>query len=368
MYLIRCSISLFIFIVALSFTPKAIGEENASKPSVLFVVPDKKGPIFWQLVLDVGISASKSLNINFSHIYTNSDRFAIYNAIYSVLESENKPDYIIFRPFKGASERIYKLLEKHKIKFITIERAFDGEEAKRLGKPQEQFSHWIGQINYDNQRGGQLLSDALIQAHANSRSEPANIVALGGDFDFVSMQRQNYIEHYNVSHKTNRVNVLQVFPMYWNPVLVRERLPAIVERYPETNIVWTAGDQMAFEVIDYYKRFGLSLPIVGGFDWLPETFNRIERGQMTASVGGHFLVVAQALLKTVDYHKGLDRFIGEDRLYQYELVTKDNVNSIKQFIQESGWKKTDFTQYLHSNSSKKVKTLTIQNLIADYTR
>lgn len=329
----------------------------ANKINVTFVVPDKEGPLFWQLVKEVSIYVSKSIDVNFHYIHSDSDRFAGERVIKEILSFKQRPDYLIFRPFLGSAERTFKILESNGIRFITIEKAFSGEEATRLGLPREKFKFWLGQINYDDKSGGRLLVETLLsQQKIKNSSNPPSVIGIAGDFDSVSMNRQAFL-----SNEKNARSVLQIFPMYWDPNLVRQRMRNITKRYPNANIYWSAGDQMAFEVIDYFKRQRLPIPIVGSFDWLPESLDRIANQEMTATVGGHFLVVAQALIRIVDYENGIDRFGPNSIPLQYEVITFDNVTPYREYLSKKHWKRTNYKLFLHHLSERKlllnVKTL-----------
>lgn len=330
---------------------------------VTFIIPDKEGPLFWQLVKDISASVSTNLGVKFNYIHTDSDRFAMQSVLKKLIAQGNKPDYLIFRPFKGNSEKMFALLEQHQLPFVTIERAFSGNEALRLGVPQQKYRYWLGQVNYDNVQGGKLLTEALIKAYQQQHpSKSATIIGIGGDFDSVSLERQQYLENLSEVYGEQFV-VKQIFPMYWNPAMVKDRLPAIQNRYPNVPIYFSAGDQMAFEVIDFYKQNNKPIPIVGGFDWLPAALDRIHQNEMTASVGGHFLVAAQALLKIVDYHHGFNRFNKNAQQYHYELITHDNVIHVRQFLNDKKWQQIDYHKFLFMKNKQAPKALTIQALL-----
>jgi hypothetical protein len=44
-----------------------------------------------------------------------------------------------------------------KIPFITLEQGFSPDDAKNIGKPQNKYKYWLGQIIYDNKASGELL-------------------------------------------------------------------------------------------------------------------------------------------------------------------------------------------------------------------
>jgi ABC-type sugar transport system substrate-binding protein len=113
----------------------------------------------------------------------------------------------------------------------------------------------------------------------------------------------------------------------------------MLERYPHTNIFWYGGDQLALASSEQYQQLINKPTVWGGFDWLPDALLKIQQGKLTASVGGHFLMGAIAISKIVDYQHGIDRFSAQPRFYDFEVITKDNVDSDLNFMQQKSGEK-----------------------------
>lgn len=137
----------------------------------------------------------------------------------------------------------------------------------------------------------------------------------------------------------------------------------ILERFPETNVFWCASDLVALETLKQYQRLTKKTTVAGGFDWLPEALLKIQQGELTASVGGHFLMGAIAITKIFDYHQGIDRFSNYPSLYDFEVITKQNVDSYLNFIRQKKWKKVNFNQFSAFKMKDEPQMLTMQNLI-----
>jgi ABC-type sugar transport system substrate-binding protein len=338
----------------------------AANPKITFIVPDREGGLFWQLVSDVGKAAALNLKVDLEIISTDSNRFALKKAIDDITTKKDKPDYLIFRPFDGNTEAVFCQLESAKIRFITLEQSFTGDIQKILGQPQQKFKYWLGQLNYDNKAGGKLLVDAMIAAHfKQSPDETMYIAGIGGDFDKVSKDRQLILEEIRSQNTSNNVVVNQIFPMNWDPKLIQQRFPLIKVRYPNTNAYWCAGDRMAIEVLLMHQKDSRTPVIIGGFDWLPIVLNKVKTGEITASVGGHFLMLAISLVQILDYENGIDTFLTPPLLKNYELITRDNVKQHLTFFEEKLWTQIDFSKYLISKQKKPGLTLTVKNLLAE---
>jgi ABC-type sugar transport system substrate-binding protein len=347
------------------------GQGRAETLHISFVVPDEKGPMFWDLVAEIALSAAQDLDVELEVLYSASNRFASKQVIEEIARRDIKPDYIIFRPFQGNAREIFDLLESREISFVTLEQAFEDYELAEIGQPQQKYHHWLGQINYDNAVGGRLLTNALLKHFRKTHpDEVFYITAIGGDFDGVSKNREASLTA-GLKAK-DKIFVNQIFPMNWSPMAVKERFASIYARYPNTSAYWCAGDQMALEVINQLHK--VSMPdktkyLVGGFDWLPEALEKIKTGEMTASVGGHFLMAANAVIKIVDYHKDKIAFSDKLSLELFELIDNDNVDQYLPFLQKAPWPTVDFkrfSQTMHTGS--KVEKLTVANLLHAYTK
>lgn len=347
------------------------GTSYATTLQVSFVSPIKRDDPFWQLVTDVARSAAEDLDIEFSIRVVDIDRFSILSAIQSLSQKANKPDYIIYRPLQGNSVSILKALESSRIPFVTLERGFSNEELIEIGQPQQKFKYWLGEVIYDNKAGGALLASALYKQHIkNYPNKKMTITGISGALEQVSFDREAGLEH--VARNSVKVQINQIFPMHWLASNLTDRFPAIYQRYPTTDAYWCAADLYGLNILGQLKKLGLSDPeriLIGGFDWLPETIDKIQQGEITASVGGHFLMAANALLKIVEYHNGNNVFLVNKMSEKYELIDKDNAVIYQPFLKKAPWREIDFRQFSPTyNPQQKSLELTVANLLNAYSQ
>ena len=83
---------------------------------------------------------------------------------------------------------------------------------------------------------------------------------------------------------------------------------------------------------------------VGGIDWAPFVPAMLRDGRLHASVGGHFMDGAWALVMLHDYHHGRD-FGSLQTASSYVLLTRDNLDAYAGFFDESRWRRVDFTRF-----------------------
>jgi ABC-type sugar transport system substrate-binding protein len=351
----RLNMRFFTFLLMLVFS------NVACAINVSLIIPDNKGPAFWALVHQISAAAAERVDVNLEVIYGGENRYSVRSIIEEITARKNKPDYLIFRPFYGNATIVFDKVEASGIHFVTLEQAFSGDEAKQLQRPQQKYKYWIGEVSYDNASGGQLLLDALLsELQIQQPKLKASITAIGGDFDNLSQTREfalTQMQH----NRDPRFN--QVFPSHWNPNSLKENMDLILERYPTTNIFWCAGDQLGIETLKQYRQLSNKPIVIGGFDWLPEALTKIKQGELSASVGGHFLMGAIAIIKIVDFQNGIDRFSTHPESYQFELITRQNVDTYLDFLQKNNWDHVAFEQFSSSKTERTPLPLTVNNII-----
>ena len=328
---------------------------------IILIIPDEEGPAFWNLVHQVSAASAQSLNVQLEVIYGGANRFSTLEIIENIVARPLMPDFLIFRPFHGNAANVFDLIEARGILFVTLEQAFSGKEAIELQRPKQKYKNWIGEVAYDNANGGALLLNALLKEHrVRYPTVKPSIIGMGGDFDNLSIVRQQVLMDLK---PRGDVNLNQIFPSYWDPKNIAANFELMIERYPDTNIFWCAGDQLALETLLQHQLLFNKPIVVGGFDWLPEALLKIQDGELTASVGGHFLMGAIAITKIIDYQNGIDRFSTSPNFYNFEVITKENVDSYQDFMQQGKWQQVNFNQFSAFKVGHALQPLTMQNII-----
>jgi hypothetical protein len=85
---------------------------------------------------------------------------------------------------------------------------------------------------------------------------------------------------------------------------------------------------------------------VGGIDWTPPSLQAVREGRMVATLGGHFLEGAWALVLLHDFHHGRD-FAAEGLDWRTQMVpiTRDTVDTFLRFLEGGDWEWIDFRAF-----------------------
>ncbi|WP_016956649.1 substrate-binding domain-containing protein [Catenovulum agarivorans] len=333
---------------------------SASALNVVYVLPDYEEHQFWYWVADVVRAVGKQQQIELESYHVSNNRFTLAEKITEVAERTRKPDYVVFRPFQGSSQLVFETLERAQIPFITLERVFEGKEAELLQRPQQAFQFWLDEIEYDQKNAGAKLAEKLHKEFSKEHAgKVAQLTGLGGVYDRVSSGREDGLRSY--LRQTKKIVLNQVFPMQFSQAVLSQRFSRVLSRYPDTDIFWCASAQMALEVnLQSGKSTSGKKWYIGAFDWLPEAVEQIKAGKITALVGGHFLMGAQALINIIEKDRQQTSLIKD---YQFELIDAANVAQFSPFIKQHKWQQADYSKFILSTNNQNPPVLSVQNLI-----
>jgi len=325
---------------------------NVSAINVVLINPSVPGTPFWDRVTVAAKRAAHSLDINLTVIYGKDNRIYNYNALKALVDQKNKPDYVIFSPFDGTAESSFALLNSEKISFVTLERTLHEAEQAKVGLPQEHYSYWLGEVFHDNVQVGRLLTTTLI-ALANEKlpekNYKFNAIGISGSFSGESADRTKGL--LDSITKRENIKVLQIISAGWSREKTRSIFFQFNERYSDIDIIWAASDGMALGVMDAissgHSKINRESVVIGGVDWTPEAIRMIQNKQIDASVGGHFMQAAWALVKIYDHHHGIEVFtkLADNYSYDLEVITEKNVEQYLPISEHIDWSSVDFKRF-----------------------
>lgn len=315
--------------------------------SVLFVNPSVKSDLFWQKVTDVLHVAAKQNDVTVATIYGGGNRHIQLAELKKYLQYNSKPDYVILINYPGGAEQSMTLLEQHKIKFITLEETIVGAERDEVGKPRQLYQYWLGEVFHDNFKAGEQLGKALLDEAIDAQQTP-HFVAINGHYGTESDTRSDGLVHYL---REQNVELEQVVYANWNKQEAVTKVSRLLQRHPDTNVIWCASDLMAQGALEAVKGKVDRAYFIGGIDWLDDNLDLIEQQKLTASVGGHFMMGAWALISLVDHHNGNHYWQNHDAIkFQLEVITTHNIKSYNWLRSIKDWSVVPFESFLLQNS------------------
>ena len=333
-----CSISLIY--LGCSFEISASnpsGNIKPKKPKVLFINPDMAHEsTFWNESSELLKIAAKDLGVELIvHHWPKEalNRFDVSNVYQKAVELY-EPDMAISFLTRGTVYQQLSLFDAKRVNHISINAQISKQESYLTAMPREKFKYWLGQITPDDYYAGHLLATALIQQAMNKKEHnDINIIAINGSESISHVAKNRMKGLLAAANQYKDVKVIRHVFTGWSADLAYQKALKIFSLYPkESDIFWAASGTIALNGIKAMNSLNVPSehrPLIGDIDWANSSLNMISRGEISASVGGHFIEATIALILLYDYHHGLDfvNELGVEIRTQMELITKDNIHN-----------------------------------------
>ncbi len=313
----------------------------------------KDGEFWWYVCSNFMKAAAADLNIDLK----------IYNAKRSVpdlnkqaiaaMTGPDKPDFIVMQNLKKSAVSIIKEADKFNVKILMFNSGLSEEETAENGKPREKYKNWIGEILPDDAGAGYDLADIIVK-EAKSKKLVNNdgkveMIALGGVVsDTSAIERNKGLMKYIQENKENVIlHRDQALPGNWEEKKANEVFSLAFSTFNNTTTVWNANDNMAIGVLKSTKEKGGKKPgtdiIIGGIDWNPENLEGVKSGEISATIGGHFMEGAWTMVMIYDYANGVDFADSEGVSMKSRMgvITSKNVANFEKNLGDRSFEKID---------------------------
>ncbi len=311
-------------------------------------------PEFWLLVSSTMRAAAAQLGINVDERY--SDRsFDKAIALARDFLSERPPlDYLIATNDVGVGGEIIKLADAAGVPVILLNNDVDEKQWAEYGEPRTKYRRWLGSIVPDHEGGGYGIAEAiLIEAVRIKKNRPLKVVGLAGEIDTpASNGRVRGLKRaVGVMRQLlgpGSVELIDVGNLDWSEKGAETWVREFVRKGRPIDVLWAANDPMALGAITALREAGYTPGVnvvVGGLNWSQAGVERVLKGEMIVTHGGHFLVGAWAMVVLRDHHDGRD-FAEEEVRLQFPMGAFD-LPVARRFseIGKVDWRKVDFSRF-----------------------
>lgn len=342
---------------------------NVYAIDVTLVNPALEGNKFWDRVTAVSYAAAKDLNINLTVVYANGNRRSQYEKIKEICESRKKPDFLIISPWFGNAKMTFEMINNANIPFITMERTLRKAERLIVGHPMTNYPYWLGEIYHDNTYAGYLLGTSLIEQaiKASPPDKTIRIIGIGGTPNGESRNRINGL--IDAANQYDNVNVIHVLDANWFAEESKKVVYKLASRYNSFDVIWAASDDMAHGAAEAVSSNKTKLTInnttIGGIDWTIEAIRSIKSGYLNASVGGHIMQGAWALIQIFDHMNGKEVFMKGDQppIYNLSLINKGNIDQFSVIAEQPDWGRVNFFSLTRTGNADSSQLFSVQAVI-----
>jgi len=325
------------------------------KVSVLLVNPSIENDPFWHKIEQITKHAARELSIDLTIIHGHGTRFFQLDELNKYFKENPAPKYVVLVNYPGHAKLTMNLLARHKVKIITLEQTISDDEKTFIGVPGERYKNWIGEVYFNNEIAGYKLAKALIN-RATLTHNSAVVAGISGHYGSESNLRSNGLR---LAIKENATAQLtQIVHAGWSFEDAYSKTLKLLKRYPDINVIWSASDHMALGVIKAIKamdkKVGVDI-LVGGFDWTQKGIESIYNEELTASVGGHFLMGAIAMMAIHNEEQGKEHIFfsnNQHSSFELALIKQDNIQRYYQLLRSEELSQVSFKELVRLYNSR----------------
>lgn len=290
----------------------AIAGAAPDKPRVGFLCSAPLDHPFWGQVIRVMQAAADDLDVE---LVVKCDparsTYATKRLGSKLIDSEPRIDYLLTKYWPSVTDLHMQQAKERGIKVFIFNSDIGEKSRETTGStPRKKVENWIGHMVPDDRKAGRDLAGLLINRALRAEGNDDKVFVLSlmapGETSVAAARQQGMKDMIAVTSKA----VLQDTVLAnWESQSAADIILELLKQHPHTDVIWTANEAIAWGAVRAVERAG-KVPgkdiLIGGFDWNPESIEAIADGRITASMFGHFMEGAWALLLVHDYHYGFD--------------------------------------------------------------
>ncbi|HEV8239028.1 MAG TPA: ABC transporter substrate-binding protein [Thermoanaerobaculia bacterium] len=313
---------------------------------VTFLNPGDKSDPFFDTLVSFMRRAASDLGVELEVVDGHRDHAKLRANARAAVERATPPEYLLLVNEQGLAVEVLPAASARGSKVLLLNEGLMVPDRQALGHPGERHPGWLGELVPDDRRAGQILAETLFEAARagrGGRGGKLGVAALGGSFTSSSLLRINGLRQ--AVNAAPDVVLHEVVAANWQQDRAKSETARLLAAHPDLAVVWAASDQMALGAAEAIAAAG-RVPgrdvLLGGIDWAPFAFDEVRRGTFNATVGGHFLDGAWAIVLLYDHHRRPQPGAIAEKS-QLAVVTKSNVDDYERLF--SRRQQVDFRQF-----------------------
>jgi ABC-type sugar transport system substrate-binding protein len=175
------------------------------------------------------------------------------------------------------------------------------------------------------------------------------MIGLTGTSDNTASGDRNKGAQEFVSQRSDTV-LHQIVNASWDKGKAANATKVLMERYPKTSVIWSASDIMSLGAIQAVEGLGLQAGrdvLVGGIDGTLTGLEAVKAGRMVATMSGHFIEGAWAMVLLYDHYHGIDfaNDLGTDIYSKMQVISTENIKPYLELLKSDYIDQIDFKSF-----------------------
>ena len=154
---------------------------NAQAASVVFLNPGYSNETFWVSYSRFMQAAAKDLDMQLRIEYSERDAQLTLAHAREVLESEQRPDYLVLVNEEYVAPEIIRLSRGRGVKLFLVNNGLTPDQSELISKNPDKYPPLLGTlVNNDEQAGYQMLKELIALRARPGLTQPIELLAFSG--------------------------------------------------------------------------------------------------------------------------------------------------------------------------------------------
>lgn len=282
---------------------------TAQATSVVFLNPGNSTEIFWVSYSQFMQAAARDLGMDLHILYAERNPQNTLDQARELFQAATKPDYLILVNEQYIAPQILRLSQGSGIKLFIVNSPLTEDQRELIGQSQHSYSDWMGSmVGNDEEAGYRMLKELLRKHGPVPEGQSIDLLAFSGLKVTPSAQlREQGLRRALAEHP--QVHLRQLVYGEWSRERAYRQAEQLLRRYPQTQLVWSANDEMALGAMRAARELGRKPGVdllFSGVNSSPEALQALIDGQLSVLVAGHFTLGGWAMVALHDDALGLD--------------------------------------------------------------
>ncbi|KAA1176236.1 substrate-binding domain-containing protein [Marinobacter salinexigens] len=347
-----CRMRVLVALMLMAFSHPGMAE---LRPRIaVFTVADTP---FWTLVSRFAEAAGDSLNADVDVFNLQLNRVRFRELMDEVISDETSGyDALVFPNFLKTAAGALKTCELNRIVCVLYNGDLEDNERRTLGKPGQHLQYWAAHLVPGDANASETMTQILVQSAREQRPQGAlQMFGVNGyRFDQPAVDRAAGLNR--VLAADPGLHMHQVVYTDWSEDDAHFRTQRLLERYPETRIIWSGNYRSTSGVLRALHEAGW-VPgkdvKVNSFGFGGSAMEELAGGEIEVTAGGHFMEGAWSVVVAYDAvmaSKGAKSLEYYDLKTPLLIVTRENLAKVRRVMslleqQPDRLRRVDFARY-----------------------
>lgn len=301
---------------------------NVQAASVVFLNPGSSNEVFWSSYSRFMQAAAQDLGMSLKVEYSERSPERTLSQARDILQGPKRPDYLVLVNEQYIAPEIIRLSQGTGVKLFLVNNGLTASQARSIQAQPGKYAQVLGTLTVnDEQAGYQMLREMV--ALLPKDSGPVDLVAfVGVKTTPASLLREQGMRRALADFP--QVRLRQVVYGGWSRERAYEQAGMLVQRYPDTRLVWSANDEMAFGAMRAFEEAG-RVPgrdvVFSAVNSSPEALRARIDGRLGVLMGGHFSLGGWAMVMLHDDAHGVS--LARDGVREHQVPVLQSVDGAK---------------------------------------